>query len=284
LRLFEEPLLPTTGDLDANENPDLATALKATMEDFSGDEKLEALGNFVAKHPQSRWVLAVSLNRGLVLAKRGFLGEAMRAFGTAWEAGKTQTAGSSQEREVKALADRALGELALLEARVGDKEKAGNDIKELKDRNPTGAAGRAFEDARGSQWLADHSTGGEPSLSGAGCGPSALQDLLGFGNPDQKASLALAGVTPGPKGYSLSQLLDLSDKLMMGLQMAKREPGAEVVIPCVVHWKVGHYSALVEKKTTKGAKGEVVYYRSHDPLFGVNGWISQKALDEECRV
>jgi YD repeat-containing protein len=44
-------------------------------------------------------------------------------------------------------------------------------------------------------------------------------------------------------------------------------------VPSVVHWKAGHYSALVK---TEGGR-----YLSEDPTFGEPIWVTQAALDEE---
>ncbi|HKP94297.1 MAG TPA: RHS repeat-associated core domain-containing protein [Fibrobacteria bacterium] len=76
------------------------------------------------------------------------------------------------------------------------------------------------------------------------------------------------------KGISLSEVAKLSENIHLDLQMAKREPGAEMLVPSVVHWKVDHYAALLRRQ------GNLFLIR--DPTFGEDLWISQAALDVEA--
>lgn len=74
-------------------------------------------------------------------------------------------------------------------------------------------------------------------------------------------------------GFSLSAVQAMSSDLGLKLQMAKRRPGATVIVPSVVHWKVGHFAALVREE-----HGALL---SKDPTFGNETWLSQEALDQE---
>ena len=59
----------------------------------------------------------------------------------------------------------------------------------------------------------------------------------------------------------------------MKLQMAKRQAGSPLPIPCVVNWKIGHYAALVQEHHGQ--------YLAKDPTFAYDIWISPAALDAE---
>src|SRR4030095_15902718 len=59
----------------------------------------------------------------------------------------------------------------------------------------------------------------------------------------------------------------------MDLQMAKRSRAAEVLLPAVIHWKAGHYAALLREENGR--------YLVQDPTFGDEFWVSRKALEEE---
>src|SRR5207247_7572389 len=74
-------------------------------------------------------------------------------------------------------------------------------------------------------------------------------------------------------GTSLAQVAALAKDLTMNYQMAKRAPGAEVITPAVVHWKAGHFAALV--------KEENGHYLVQDPTFTDNIWVSRTALEDE---
>jgi RHS repeat-associated protein len=54
--------------------------------------------------------------------------------------------------------------------------------------------------------------------------------------------------------------------------MAFRDSG-DYVVPCVVHWKVGHFAALIQKV------GDL--YELKDPTFGNSTWATKEALDAE---
>src|SRR5687767_11061293 len=60
----------------------------------------------------------------------------------------------------------------------------------------------------------------------------------------------------------------------MNYQVAFRSLGAEVILPAVVHWKVGHYAALIAR--------DGALLRAEDPTFGTQKvWLSDDALDDE---
>ena len=62
----------------------------------------------------------------------------------------------------------------------------------------------------------------------------------------------------------------------LSMQMAKRSPGAAFIVPSVVHWKLGHYAAIV---AAKGGRYEI-----HDPTFGgMHFVVSEAALKQEVQ-
>jgi YD repeat-containing protein len=56
--------------------------------------------------------------------------------------------------------------------------------------------------------------------------------------------------------------------------MAYRSPGAPILVPAVMHWKVGHFAALLE--------GRDGLYHVGDATFGEDIWISQATLENEA--
>ena len=75
------------------------------------------------------------------------------------------------------------------------------------------------------------------------------------------------------KGCSLPQVVDLSKKIGLNYQMAFREKGGQFVVPSVVHWKAGHYAAMVRQEGDR--------YLLKDPTFGNTVWATRQALEEE---
>ncbi len=69
-------------------------------------------------------------------------------------------------------------------------------------------------------------------------------------------------------GTNLAQVDDWSKQLGLQMQMAKRVKGSPVIVPSIMHWKVGHFAALVAQEHGR--------YRLQDPTFGENHslWIS----------
>ncbi|MGH7283983.1 MAG: hypothetical protein ACRELY_20850, partial [Polyangiaceae bacterium] len=57
--------------------------------------------------------------------------------------------------------------------------------------------------------------------------------------------------------------------------MAFRNVGAEIILPAVVHWRVGHYAAIVKRD-------ELGRYRVEDPTFGENVRMQAATLDQEA--
>ncbi len=261
VKAFDEPFVPLEIPADPNENADLAKALNQEVSD-KADESLQVLGDFVAQHPHSRWVLSVELNRGLALARRGYFTKALKAFQTAWDAGQkgTGTAGN--------LADHALSELMRMESRVGLQDELKSELELMKGRTPQGLAARQTEEAR----MALGAMQKHPDRAFR-CGSQALERILAFKKSKKAQDSLFMQTKSTEKGISLDQVYGLSEQLGMGMQMAKREPGAKVLLPAVVHWKLGHYAALLEEKN-----GMI---RSQDTAFMNEIWISEKALNEE---
>ena len=264
--LMELPFYPTTQPDDPNENTDLATALNAAVQSGLGGD-LSSLGDFAKAHPQSRWVLSVSLNRGLALLKNGYYSLALDSFQQAWESGKNEPSGAP-----KAFADRALSEWVLTEARLGMKNEAKTHLELANDRLMTGQSAKNIESARIA--LADLGKTAVPQNS---CGASALENILDFSKPNTTGNHGMGklpnGKLPGPKGYSMNELLTASKSQMMDLQLAKRDPGAAPIVPSLVHWKVGHFTALVDEQNGK--------YLSRDPVFETDHWVTVDVLDKE---
>ena len=54
-----------------------------------------------------------------------------------------------------------------------------------------------------------------------------------------------------------------------------RKPGETVPVPAIVHWRVGHFAAIVGERDGR--------FEVRDPNFGHQGlWVTQAALDAEA--
>ena len=88
------------------------------------------------------------------------------------------------------------------------------------------------------------------------------------------------------QGFSLPQVAELSKKVGMDYRMAFRSSSSpsplggkragvrgDFIVPSVVHWKVGHYAALVRQEGDR--------YLLQDPTFGNDVWATKQALEAE---
>jgi hypothetical protein len=106
------------------------------------------------------------------------------------------------------------------------------------------------------------------------CGPMALSRILASEHSPLALSPAIADSKSTMQGISLADVAALSRTLGMNYQPAKRTPGTPLIFPSVIHWKAGHYAALIKQA------GQL--YLTQDPTFGNETWHSQKALEEEA--
>jgi ABC-type bacteriocin/lantibiotic exporter with double-glycine peptidase domain len=108
------------------------------------------------------------------------------------------------------------------------------------------------------------------------CGPLALRALM----LAQHAAAESLGFLEwyragGPKGVSLAELARLAEKGSLPYRPIFRKPGQAVPVPSIVHWKVGHFGAVVGEA---GGRFHII-----DPVFGSEGlWVTRAALDAEA--
>lgn len=256
--LFEEPLVPIGGKPSVAENQALASALTAYAARTSNDE-VSALTGFLATHPASPWRVALLTDLGIVYYHTGHYSKSLDAWQQAADAGKATP---------HPLVDRALGELARMHARLGHVTEIQTLLGSLGGRELTGPGHLLLDHAKEGLWQMEN----RPDLAFR-CGPFALQRLRASLHlpPDERVNNAPSTA----KGTSLAFIAGLAKAAGMDLRPVKREdPNAAPPLPCIVHWKVGHYAALVK---TRGGRT-----LSQDPTFADEVWLSPAALADEA--
>jgi len=129
------------------------------------------------------------------------------------------------------------------------------------------AAGRVVE-AREALWNMPKPPGKSPFVAGLWrCGAFGWRSTWTV-----RATPKLLKSASTQQGCSLPQVAELSRKIGLNYQMAFRTTG-EFIVPSVVHWKVGHYAALVRKVGN--------LYQLQDPTFGNQTWATKEALEAE---
>lgn len=261
--VFDEPLVPMGGPSSEAENGDLAQALLAYAKAGDG-ERVGPLTDFLGAHPNTRW--RASLLTGLALAYRrhAYFSRALEAAEEAWRLTKSETDPSR-----KAVADRSLALLAELNGRLGRYEELDALFAEIEGRDVGGSAG---------EWIIMARQGRQQMKANPGmsfrCGPYALENVFQAQHGRGETHPVLAAAKSTESGTSLAQISKWADDAGMGLRMAKRDGAASIPLPAVVHWKAGHFAALLEERNGR--------YRAQDPTFdGGNFWVSAAALADE---
>ncbi len=263
-RVFEEPLVPVGGVPDKDENIALAAALIGYSQRTSPDD-FSSLTGFLEAHPTSAWNAALLTDLGLEYYNTAYYSRALAAWSGAWLLAKDAT-----DVNGKAIADRAVGELIAMHARLGHMAEVASLLNSIEVRPLSGPATERVANARGG--LADMQERPEISFR---CGPLALLRIVLASKPEKAFEVTpiIHGSASTQRGFSLSQVAELSQKIGLNYQMARRSPGAAYIVPSVVHWKVGHYAALIRQEGDR--------YLLQDPTFRNDVWATQAALDEE---
>ena len=141
-RIFEEPLVPMGAKPTAKENADFAAAL-VDFADGGGPDDFSALTAFLGAHPRSPWNGALLTNLGLVYYQRGHYSRALQAWGDACTVAMTVT-----DPAQKPLADRAIGELAYMLAKVGRVSELAALLQSVEHRGFRGPAAQKITGAR----------------------------------------------------------------------------------------------------------------------------------------
>ena len=258
--IFEEPLVPLASP-SPRDVQDLAKALDAYL--ATGRlEELSSVKQYLEAHPASPWRLSLLVNLGLMQRHVGRVSEALESWEAAWTLGK-----NLKDPKGMALAHRALGELLEVNAGLGRKDRLEQLLKETTGR---GLAGLVTEKLAGAkESLVMMRTSPDRAYR---CGPLALTQVQAITDPKAFADPKFEQMSAALKGTTLAMNVHRAVGVGMKLQMAKRAPGSAVLTPSVMHWKTGHFSALVCE-----AKGNFLV---QDPTLG-DTWVSRKTLDEE---
>ena len=260
-RAFAVSLAPLPGAPVPNENADLAKAILAFVKEHNSPRTLV---EFLDQHPNSRWRPALLVNIGLVYEDQGAWSKTIPAWEEAWALTKT-----FDTFHLKAIADRSLGEMAIMHGRLGHYERLQTLFVECKDRDVRGPGAEYVREAQAGLRLMQN----RPDEAFR-CGPLALSKLYGALNPGKAIPTDLMNFKSTEKGTSLLEIKAFAEKIGLPCQLAYRNPGAVVLVPCIVNWKVHHFAAI-----TGGQNGG---YVSQDLTFGRDCFISPETLDSEA--
>lgn len=263
-RIFLEPLVPIGGPGTEAENQKLANALRQFAKDPSPDST-EALEKYLAQNPRSPWRLGLLYNLSGLYRRGGYWSKALKALEEITEARKTNS-----DRRAQNILERGTSEYAELLARLGRTEELAKVIEGAGTREFHGSAAEKLAQAKGSlSLMRDY-----PERSFR-CGPYAAGRVFTALNPSSPVPPVVDETNSTSKGTSLVQVKELTKQIGLKFQLARRAPGAELIVPSIIHWKEGHYAAIAGKC----ANGS---YAVEDPTFTDNVGISARAINEEA--
>ena len=262
-QILPEPLVPMGGTPTAAENKELSRALlrfhgKTRVDDFA------ALEAFLQSHPGSAWSPGIRLNLGILYFKAGLISRSIAALEQAWEAAK-----SAEAPEERRVSDQIFSEYVKMLGRMGRVEALETLLKSVEGRPFQGASSEGVQSAReGLDMMKNR------PLEAFRCGPIALVTLMEFTRTGSGYYQKIQDSRSTPKGMSMQKVVELTRSVGMRYRLAKRRPGAPVILPALMHWKEKHYSAVVQKE------GGV--YHIVDPTFREDLWMTDAALDAEA--
>lgn len=269
-RVFSMPLLPIEAAAAAprgafvQDNRALADALLAYAQATETDD-VSALTAFLEAHPQSRWRAGLLAHLGRIYRHSGLFQDSIEAFEKAWALTRHGT-----DRYAQTIANWAIGELADLHTHMGHTTRLKELAVDLGSRQLYGPATEQWTAAVESLLRRQQQVGPQ-----AACGIMALTHLLR--RESREVTPALLAAYASHDDMSLLQVNAVAQQSGLQLQMAKRQDGAPIPVPAVMHWQRGHYSAIVERQEHDGK----VRYLVENPLAQEAIWIRQEVLDAE---
>jgi RHS repeat-associated protein len=263
-RVFLEPLRPMHGAKVEGENQALASALTAYQAQADRSD-LTVLTKFLTAYPASRWVPSLQLNIAEIQYENGYVSKAMQNWQSVW----TQTKESSVRKE-KEVADESIGRLLIATGRLGHTDELKKLLGDVSHRKFDGTNELRVKQAQ--QGVFCQTKLPKRSFK---CGPFAINSILNIGKKNPALNPEVYKMPATTNGTNIAQVKELADKVGLHYQIAKRSAGAPLVVPAVMHWRLGHFSAITAKRGER--------YQITDPTFDVSGnmWVKAGAVDAE---
>ncbi len=259
-----EPLIPDGSPEEAD-----TAALQAALTAWERSGRPDSLGDleeFLDQHPQSVWALALQTNLGILWASQAYYGKAIDLLERTFVAGE-----AVKGIPLRRLMDRVLGELLHLHSRLGSVESLDHWLQEADRRALQGSASQRRSEARMALWSLRNQTGVAHR-----CGAAAVKAVL-LSQKDQPAQpmlRTLESARSGPEGMTLADLERLAGEAGLTYQAFRRtDPQAEIPVPSVVHWQVGHFGTLLAFHQGK--------YLLRDSVYPQDRWIDAQTIAEE---
>lgn len=224
---------------------------------------LSGIESFIKTDPHSPWVPSLLANLGSFDRENGYFTLALNDWQTAWN--DTAALTDARGREV---ADFALVNRLHLLASLGRTKELKKLFDETRNRRISYRFQDLYQESQRDYNVMLH----DPEISYR-CGTYALDAV----------AQALCGTnyfrqiwerSSPPTGFSMADLLAISDTNHLDMVAVERLGGDKLVVPSVVHWKQNHYAAIVAQRGDS--------YKVIDPTFQMSRWLKTDAINAEC--
>jgi hypothetical protein len=261
-RVFGEPLA-ALGEPTLQENAALARAIETALQTLDISERLAIFEAFLSHHPSSVWRASLLGNLGVLYRRNGYFTRAETALQQAWALSKD---GTSQDAKTVAVA--ALGELLEIYTRFGRIDPLDEMLAQAEGRQIWGSPAERLREARLGSWILHNA-----HFRAIPSGPRALGQIRAFLNPSAGPSPTLEAFHADADGATLLEMEQLAQSAGLQMRMAHRTGKAPLPLPAMMHFKVGHYSAVLKQVGDR--------FLVEDPCLGGEIWMSSEALEEE---
>jgi RHS repeat-associated protein len=227
----------------------------------------EGIKEFVKSHPESGYNTSLLIEAGDLEWRHGHFLRSLETLQKAWDLSKDFT-----EPDDRRLAEMALGQLLRQRSLLGQKDALQRLIDEVKDRPLGGYAADALVRAKEVMWFLNHKA--ERNIfcgftaTNAICVPRGERPIFPDVHNEEEKEIFIRD------GLSAFELKAHSHEADGSLKIIKRVSGKEIVVPSVVHFHFGHYSAITEK-SPEGL------YRVTDEHLRYDSWVRPETLEEQ---
>ena len=260
-RWFQEPLVPDRTPT-VEESEALLGSLRRVASRVDQDD-LSELTRHVAQWADGAWTPSVKNQLGLEWYRLGYFSRALEAWESVWRLRAAAAGGTG------AAAIHAGTHLAEMYARLGRMEALIQLLPDLESRCHDPADLQRAQAARAGLEIMQ----ARPEVAFR-CGPLALDRIRSYRAPTNACHPLIFQSRSTTNGLSLGEVADLATALEMKYQMAFRSNGAPVLTPSVVHWRAGHFAAVVARRGER--------FLTQDPTFWNESTISKEALESEA--
>jgi RHS repeat-associated protein len=262
--LFPSPLIWVGGTKPPDGESQVLCSDVTAFQTGGIDAGLDGLEQFLQDYPNSAWAPSLHVNMAEYYRAHGRYSLALKHWEAAWDYTK-----KSKDPATEKIAARTLAGWTRLLGTLGQKEKLHTIFAEMNTLNlPLGTYATPIQETEEGLNIMD----AKPGISYR-CGSFALGNMAIALHLDQSIPRKLFQVDSPDGGFNISELLTLAKTNGMAVEAVRRPPGADLVVPSVVHWKLNHYAAITEKK------GDL--YKVEDPTFAGHVWMTAATIEAE---